>query len=125
MKSLLLIGMFLFIGVNLQEVPLPQSDIFLGEVGSYFDSNEQGDWLTDLDTDSVGDCAVHCNMNPTCGRLNIMTTSIIVNYFKLNLLPIRSVTILRDSLTSATFNCIGRCSRHSTNHAMLVSTIDI
>ena len=66
MNSLLLIGMFLLAVVNLQQTLLPQSDLYLGELGSYFSPDEDGDWLDHLDTDSVGDCAVHCNMNPTC-----------------------------------------------------------
>ena len=66
MNSLLLIGMLLFVVANLGQIPLPQTDFYLSEEGFYFNPDEGGDWLDHLDTDSVGDCAYHCNMNPSC-----------------------------------------------------------
>ena len=70
MNSFLLIEVFLFVVVNLQEVPLPQSDIFLGELGSYFSADEGGDWWGELDTDSLSDCAYHCNVDSACRAFN-------------------------------------------------------
>ena len=57
--------MFLFV-VDLQEIPLPQSDISLSEAGYYFQPQNGGDWLGTSYLSSVGVCASQCNLDFNC-----------------------------------------------------------